>query len=161
MAAIDLTGQRFGRLTVIERAEGRYTPWRCRCSCGNETVVISINLRRGNTKSCGCFNEELWTERIAAQTKHRMSGTPIYVVWRGMLARCYDPARKDFAGYGGRGWRTAAASKAIWIPRSTSASSKPAGQWPSLRRSTLRRGERSRSCRTLQPARSADGASRL
>ena len=59
---IDLTGQRFGRLTVIERAGndciGQVT-WRCRCDCGNITVVAGGNLRTGNTQSCGCYGREL------------------------------------------------------------------------------------------------------
>lgn len=61
---IDLTGKRFGKLTVIERA-GTYrsenspyssTPtWRCVCDCGKETIVIGRNLVSGATKSCGCM----------------------------------------------------------------------------------------------------------
>ena len=56
-AAADLTGQTFGNLTVLERAENRHgrTVWRCRCSCGNETVVSAHDLRAGHTKSCGCL----------------------------------------------------------------------------------------------------------
>lgn len=60
---IDLTGQTFGRLTVIERAEkksirGQAARWRCVCSCGKETVVVSPSLRNGVTRSCGCFRRE-------------------------------------------------------------------------------------------------------
>ena len=59
----DLTGQRFGMLTVIGREPGNYytpdsitaiTRWRCRCDCGKETVVLRTNLRSGMSKSCGC-----------------------------------------------------------------------------------------------------------
>lgn len=53
---IDLTGQRFGKLVVLERAEngaGRIARWRCRCDCGRETVVYGTSLRRGITRSCG------------------------------------------------------------------------------------------------------------
>lgn len=53
---IDLTGQRFGRLTVLEYCKG--SKWRCKCDCGNYTDVLSCNLRNGNTKSCGCLNKE-------------------------------------------------------------------------------------------------------
>lgn len=66
---IDLTGQRFGRLTVIERAENTrsyYTTrptWRCRCDCGNEAIVIGENLKRGGTRSCGCLRVEKLKER--------------------------------------------------------------------------------------------------
>lgn len=54
---IDLTGQRFGKLTVIERADGisgHGTYWRCRCDCGNEKIISSNCLRSGSTQSCGC-----------------------------------------------------------------------------------------------------------
>lgn len=54
---LDLTGQRYGRLTVIAPAPhvGRRTAWRCRCDCGRETVVTSGHLRSGHTSSCGCM----------------------------------------------------------------------------------------------------------
>ena len=53
----DLTGKRFGMLTVICRSEqrSRYAVWECKCDCGNTTHVLSTNLRRGFTKSCGCL----------------------------------------------------------------------------------------------------------
>lgn len=59
--AIDLTGQRFGRLTVISRAESRNgkTIWHCKCDCGNEKDVIYDNLKRGRTQSCGCIQKEI------------------------------------------------------------------------------------------------------
>ena len=57
---LDLTGQRFGRLTVLVPAEdiGSMTAWRCRCDCGRETVVKTKHLRNGHTKSCGCQRGE-------------------------------------------------------------------------------------------------------
>lgn len=60
MKMIDLTGQTFGRLTVIERAEnrGRRVAWRCRCECGAETDVTSGSLRSGKSRSCGCLQRE-------------------------------------------------------------------------------------------------------
>lgn len=54
---IDITGQRFGKLTVIKRAESyrsRNAMWLCRCDCGNEIIASGSNLRRGDRKSCGC-----------------------------------------------------------------------------------------------------------
>ena len=60
----DLTGQRFGKLVVIKRAESRpkkngktQTMWHCKCDCGNETDVFTGNLTRGLTKSCGCSHK--------------------------------------------------------------------------------------------------------
>jgi len=58
--AIDLTGQKFGRLTVIRRnyPNGKNgANWLCKCECGKEKVVNGANLRRGNTKSCGCLQK--------------------------------------------------------------------------------------------------------
>ena len=63
--AKDLTGQRFGRLTVIEKMEKRYhhsVVWKCRCDCGNVCEVSANGLRSGNTQSCGCLLKELQKE---------------------------------------------------------------------------------------------------
>lgn len=60
---IDLTGQRFGRLTVIERSDsknGRAT-WLCKCDCGNTKVISGVDLRRGTIKSCGCYLHDFRT----------------------------------------------------------------------------------------------------
>ena len=56
---LDLTGQRFGKLTVLAPAEnvGRLTAWRCRCDCGQETVAVTKRLRDGHRTSCGCDKE--------------------------------------------------------------------------------------------------------
>lgn len=60
---IDLTGQRFGRLVVIERMpkgkHGEHAKWRCLCDCGNENVVVGTDLRSGHTQSCGCYCRDL------------------------------------------------------------------------------------------------------
>jgi len=54
----DLTGKRFGRFTVISRAEnspGNAARWNCKCDCGNERTVYGQPLRDGKSKSCGCI----------------------------------------------------------------------------------------------------------
>lgn len=61
-ALIDLTGQRFGRLTVVERAginKHKHVLWRCLCNCDTEIVAVGNNLRKGNTQSCGCLQKDL------------------------------------------------------------------------------------------------------
>lgn len=60
MKRIDLTGQRFGRLTVIryDHSEHDGAHWLCKCDCGNEKVAAGYSLRSGNTKSCGCLNSD-------------------------------------------------------------------------------------------------------
>ncbi len=62
----DLTGRRFGRLTVLREAqqEGRsHRYWICRCDCGREVAVEGSHLMSGHTKSCGCYRRELPKER--------------------------------------------------------------------------------------------------
>ena len=68
---LDLTGQRFGRLTVIKEADKYISPqglkfvqWLCKCDCGNDTIVLSTNLKKGTTKSCGCYNIEQAKKRL-------------------------------------------------------------------------------------------------
>lgn len=59
--ALNLVGERFGRLIVAKRVENSSTghsQWLCICDCGNKKVVKSSYLRTGGTKSCGCFQEE-------------------------------------------------------------------------------------------------------
>lgn len=60
MPVLDLAGRTFGRLTVLERTGSRSgkSLWRCRCSCGTETVVLSTYLTTGDTRSCGCLHLE-------------------------------------------------------------------------------------------------------
>ncbi len=57
---LDLTGQRYGKLTVLRPAEniGSKTAWWCRCDCGKETVVKTCRLRSGHTSSCGCLGRK-------------------------------------------------------------------------------------------------------
>ena len=91
---IDLTGQRFGYLTVIKRVEnrGKDPVWKCRCECGNEPEIRGFSLRSGNTVSCGCKH---FTHGVS---KHRFFKT-----WRGMMMRCYDVRHEGYRWYGARG----------------------------------------------------------
>lgn len=62
-----LVGQRFGSLTVIERAENtndRQTKWLCRCDCGETYVAYGLNLKAGRTTSCGCKRAEMDKEQM-------------------------------------------------------------------------------------------------
>lgn len=104
----DLTGLRFGLLTVINRVEnsaaGR-ARWLCRCDCGGEKTVASAELNRGRTRSCGCL--ALAQKRAAAQSKRhaysRSSMTGEKRSWENMLARCQNKDHKSYPRYGGRG----------------------------------------------------------
>lgn len=96
---IDLTGKRFGRLIVLERAENdnqKKPQWRCECDCGNQTVVRANALRRGTIVSCGCYVKEI-------HKTHGDSGSRLYAVWHDMKARCFNPNHVFYSDYGGRG----------------------------------------------------------
>lgn len=99
--AIDLTGQRFGRLTVIRpdcRTNDRHIKWLCLCDCGNEKTISSASLRAGLTKSCGCLNKE-----TPANYMHGMGTTRLYRIWHGMKNRCYNKNAGNYKYYGARG----------------------------------------------------------
>lgn len=79
----DLTGQKFGRLTVIKRAENHRTPsgsiaaqWLCMCDCGNPNPVIvtTSNLRRNNTMSCGCYQKKIASQANKKHNVYDLSG---------------------------------------------------------------------------------------
>lgn len=98
-ALIDLTGQRFGRLTVIERAETTRhgdIRWLCKCDCGNNTTVFGSNLRKNHTSSCGCVHCE-------SIRTHGESKTRLYRIWMLMKRRCYNPKDSRYNRYGARG----------------------------------------------------------
>lgn len=101
---VNIVGQRFERLVVIsetdERTKCGEVKYLCKCDCGNTKVIIGTSLRNGNTRSCGCLISEGTSER--AKT-HGMSKTRIYKIWAGMHDRCYNPNRKEYESYGGRG----------------------------------------------------------
>jgi len=60
------TGKKYGKLTVIKRAETKpgMVYWICRCDCGKGTIVSGRALRTGNTKSCGCLHRESLLQRL-------------------------------------------------------------------------------------------------
>lgn len=100
---IDLTGQRFGRLVVIERADnsadGR-ARWLCRCDCGQSKTVLGEHLKKGRTKSCGCAKSESSSKRFK---KHGGRNSKLYRIWSNMKDRCNNPDCKVYSDYGGRG----------------------------------------------------------
>lgn len=99
---IDLTGEKFERLSVKSRSEnkGTQTAWTCKCECGNEVVVVGASLINGRSKSCGCLQKE--SARKLKKT-HGQSKTPEYISWKAMIRRCENKNTKDFSYYGARG----------------------------------------------------------
>ena len=96
---IDLTGQRFGKLTVLSRAEtrGNMLCWNCLCDCGTQSIAYGSNLRRGKTKSCGSPNCQP-SRKTHGQTPRRL-----YRIWCDMRTRCFNSHTKQYEYYGGRG----------------------------------------------------------
>ncbi len=102
-AVIDISGQKYGRYTVIKRdgsnKSGNAT-WLCQCDCGVYKVVAAGALRSGETKSCGCWIRDVTSERSIT---HGNSKTRLYKIWIGMKSRCYNPKTNNYKDYGGRG----------------------------------------------------------
>lgn len=97
---IDLSGERYGRLTVIERVGtmSGHPLWECKCDCGKHTKATTTNLRSGAIVSCGCYNSD-----VNGRRTHGKSRTRLYSIWKGMRRRCNKETDRSFKGYGGRG----------------------------------------------------------
>ena len=100
---IDITGQKFGRLTAIRydhtNAEKKAV-WECLCDCGKTHFVKAKDLRSGNTKSCGCAKVER-----ASQMKYKdgRCSERLHGVWQTMIKRCHKPSSNMYRYYGARG----------------------------------------------------------
>ena len=100
---IDMAGQKYGRLTVVEMADHnkhKQRQWRCMCDCGSVVEVLGYSLRYAETQSCGCLHKELTSE---ASKTHGMSKMPIWSIHRAMMDRCYLTTSHAYSRYGGRG----------------------------------------------------------
>lgn len=97
----DISGKKFGMLTItgIVGIAKWGTKISALCDCGNTTELYYNNIQSGHTKSCGCLQKETRT----AQKKHGLSSHPLFRVWAGILARCYNPNRKSYKFYGAKG----------------------------------------------------------
>lgn len=100
----DMHGKRFERLVVLEYAGSRgpnqNAYWHCICDCGQKVTTRGQNLRAGDTKSCGCLNQEM---RRLSHLKHGLYSIPEYWVWHSAKDRCHNPNDAKFKHYGGRG----------------------------------------------------------
>lgn len=98
----NLKGQTFGRLTVLKfggRNKHGHTIWQCKCECGNIKLIPSGHLLSGRTKSCGCLHTDLLVIR---NSRHSLSSTRLYRIWRRMKARCGNSHVIEYKDYGGR-----------------------------------------------------------
>ena len=109
----DLTGKKFGRLTVIkfDHKYKRRMYWLCKCDCGAEKVVAAGHLKNGHTQSCGCYAREQSSKtgkRTAknmclANIKHGGTYERLHGVWADMITRCENPNRQSYKWYGALG----------------------------------------------------------
>jgi len=109
---MDITNQRFTRLTVVRLAfqkKGHFY-WECLCDCGTVKIVAQTSLKQGNVQSCGCLGRE---RRRESRTTHGLTGIPEYWVYHHMIQRCYNERDVEYRNYGARGitvcddWRAA------------------------------------------------------
>lgn len=116
----DLTGQTFGRLTVLREATPRLpagSRWHCKCECGGEKIAWTRKLRSGKALSCGCLTKE-WVASFGgafvgrAMAKVRTHGHAVgykqsseYMTWVSMRQRCANPNCAGWPRYGGKGIR--------------------------------------------------------
>ena len=96
----DLTGLRFGRLTVVEFAGvKRIVHWKCRCDCGTEIVIPANRMQNGDAKSCGCSRLKHGRSSVGRGNYY----VPGVTSWKAMIDRCTNPASPGYKRYGGRG----------------------------------------------------------
>lgn len=102
---MDLVGQKFGKLYVIEKTNekaknnGEYK-YRCICDCGKERLVRGSLLKCGNSKSCGCTGV---IKRASISKGYRNKNIRLYNIYQCMRERCYNKNAKYYNSYGGRG----------------------------------------------------------
>lgn len=107
---IDMKGQRYGSVVVLEYKGNSI--WKCRCDCGRNLDLVSWQIRKIRSKSCRCKSRELSRQRALQgtlgiksqfQPTHQKSKTRLYGVWRHMINRCLNEKTPTYPYYGGRG----------------------------------------------------------
>lgn len=118
----DLTGKRFGRLTVLNFVgiKNRYAVWRCICDCGQECEVATDVLSRKGIHSCGCFAKDHLKEMSKNNITHGLTGSRLLGCYKNMMSRCYREKDIHYNAYGKRGivvceeWRTSKQAFIDW-----------------------------------------------
>lgn len=102
---IDITGQRFGRLTALGYSPsiGTRSRWIFRCDCSEVCQILQSNVIRGLTVSCGCRMRETRANTYRHGFKTRANTATEYRIWRGMIDRCTNQNNRFWHRYGGRG----------------------------------------------------------
>jgi len=120
MAKTDLTGMKFNRLTVLQKAgknKHGMQLWLCQCDCGNKKELRCYDICNGAVKSCGCLQKEIQRNRITEANKHwkelygerpkthGMSKTRLFNIYWGMRHRYESEKHNRYKHYGGKGIR--------------------------------------------------------
>lgn len=97
----DIIGNTYGKLTVLshDHSDGYKKYYLCKCTCGNEKVILRSNLLAGYTKSCGCLQKERTSQARKLPDGYRH----LHSVFESMKSRCYDKNNNRYARYGARG----------------------------------------------------------
>lgn len=98
----DLTGLRFGHLTVVQRSgvKNGHAAWECKCDYGETIITTGNQLKSGKAKSCGCKRAKVCGEM---RRTHGRCKSRLYISWQHMKQRCGNPNNKKYKYYGGRG----------------------------------------------------------
>ena len=102
-----MIGKKFGKLTVqflfVERKYGQKV-YSCICDCGNVSIVLSGNLKNGNSKSCGCSRKKTCSIRMfGLNLRHGQTKTKLWKTWKGIVERITCPTSAHYSKYGGIG----------------------------------------------------------
>lgn len=105
---VDLTGNKYGRLTVLGKEQGRdkngRIRWRCKCDCGKEVSIATYSLN-GGVQSCGCLQHDIArnSHLIHGDCKRGGKRTRLFGIWAGIRNRILNPNNHAYPRYGGRG----------------------------------------------------------
>lgn len=110
MSKLQLQGMKFGKLTVMHESgknKWNQTLWLCLCDCGKEKEILGSNLKKGDTKSCGCLQAQAAAfNGTQFNFKHGMSVLreykKEYTVWKNIKTRCYNTSDPSYKHWGGR-----------------------------------------------------------
>lgn len=123
---LDLTGSKYGKLTVVERAgkdDKKDSLWLCKCDCGNTKIVKQNYLMGGHTRSCGCLRKDaakIQKHYSGKYERHGMSKTRIYHIYYTIKSRCLVKSNKAYKDYGAKGiglckeWEDSFLAFALW-----------------------------------------------
>lgn len=116
MSFHDLSGSKFGNLTVVSRAEDfvatsgrKYPQYLCQCGCGNMCMALAQSLTAGRKTNCGCLTSQMLSATTTLRNTKHGDGNRIgkrnrlYQLWNGIKTRCYNPNDSTYARYGGKG----------------------------------------------------------